>query len=167
MFPPSNNLKIKSNHVVYALAPPYYKAFMDTTRHLPHFSSKGKEYIFITFYYDSSAIICAPSRNCQAVNITSVLKRLYTTNSIRQSCIRTHRFWIMKHQKIFCLVCKSNKQLKNFLPHIYRANDAQRAILIFKDHLKFSFKSWFSSFRTRQTSPTSLSHYQSFQISTN
>ena len=55
-----NKLYKKSNDMIYAIIQNNNKAFMDLTGRFPYKSSRGNEYILISFHVDSNAILGTP-----------------------------------------------------------------------------------------------------------
>ena len=52
--------------------------YVDLTDRFPHQSSRGNEYTYVLYDYDSNAIIAQPVKNRQAKTLTTAWENLHT-----------------------------------------------------------------------------------------
>ena len=102
------------------------RAFSNLTGRFPHASSRGHEYIFVLYHYDSNAILAEPVKNWQAATLTKAWEKVNTLlknrgeqpllyildNEISQDLRKS----FIKNKVVFQLVP----------PHMHRRNAAER-----------------------------------------
>ena len=52
------------------------RAFSDLTGRFPHKSTRGHEYVFVLYHYDSNAIFAEPVKNRQAATLTRAWEKI-------------------------------------------------------------------------------------------
>ena len=78
----------KSNNVCYTtveLTHRYLKAYMDLTGRFPLQSSRGNNYILVSYHYDSNGILAEPLQNRTASLITKAWSKLNTIYANQES----------------------------------------------------------------------------------
>ena len=130
--------KEKKSKTIFSKIKPYSQREMaqgDFTGRFPFKSSRGNEYIYIVYDYDSNAILAEPITNRQAKTITEALLKIY-----KRISKNGHGY---NH---FVLDNKISEELKRayekydiafvcITPYIHRWNAAERAIGTFKNHV--------------------------------
>ena len=110
------------------------KAYVDLMEKFPHKSSRGAQYIFIMYDYDSNAILSSTLKTRQAKEITTAFNQCYAK--------------LLKHNnqpKLFIIdnecsndlklsIKKNNNTYELVPPHMHRRNAAEKAIRTFKNH---------------------------------
>ena len=128
----------KTNHITCALVPNetvLSKAYSDQTGKFPVQSSRGNQYIFILYHYDTNSIHAVPIQNRQAASIT---KAWLSTFALLQKHGETIDLHILDNECSDDLVkafTKNDIRYQKVSPHIHRRNAAERAIRTFKNHL--------------------------------
>jgi hypothetical protein len=111
------------------------KSYSDQTGRFPVRSSRGHQYIFVLYNYDSNSIHALPLKNRQAAEIArawtttyDLLQRKGVASALHildNECSTAMKLAFRKHNVAFQLVP----------PHSHRRNAAERAIRTFKNHL--------------------------------
>ena len=109
-------------------------AYGDLTGAFPFKSSRGNKYLYILYDYNSNAILVHPLKTRQAAKIKEAWETLYN-----RPCKHCHKIsnFILDNEFSNDLKKSFNKYGVNYqfvLPHIHRANAAERAIRTFKAH---------------------------------
>ena len=109
-------------------------AYGDLTGRFPHKSSRGNEYIYIVYDYDSNAILAEAIPNRQAKTITAAWERIHKRLT-KHGHLFSH--FVLDNEISEDLKAAFNKYGITFQcvpPHIHRRNAAERAIGTFKNH---------------------------------
>ena len=135
-FPQPTSPNIRSHNTMSLVIPFSAKeiSYGDITGSFPFKSSRGNQYIYLLYDYDSNAIFVEPMKTRQAQEITTTWKKLYERLS--------HHGHTCKH---FILDNECSEDLKRSFkkynityqfvpPYIHRQNAAERAIRTFKSH---------------------------------
>ena len=134
--PDTNPEKQEKTHSCFALITTHVnsKAYADITGRFPHKSSRGNQYLFVVYDFDSNAILVEPLKSRQAAEITKAWKAIHSkleTNATAPS--------------LYILNNEASGQFKQALkkykidyqlapPHMHCINAAERAICSFKNH---------------------------------
>ena len=127
---------VKTHDVIYALVSSKDKAYMDLTGRFPYCSSRGNEYLLISYHYDANAIQGIPLQNRKAATITNGWLKLHQRYDNAGIPPNT---WILDNETSRDLKAAMSKKRVDFQlvpPHNHRANAAERAIQAFKNHFK-------------------------------
>ena len=111
------------------------KSYCDLTGRFPHKSTRGNQYLFVLYDYDSNAILFEPLKTRQAHEITKAFNKIYTKLTQHTS---EPRLYILDNEcsndlKLSILKNKGTYQLVP--PHQHRQNAAEKAIRTLKNHL--------------------------------
>ena len=134
-FFPTEGIGEKTYHYASKIIPFKEKSYLDLTGRFPHKSSRGFEYLYVLYDFDSNAIEALPIKNRQAKTLVEAWTILHTR--------------ISQHghpTKHFVLDNKINAEFKAALkkycntfeltpPNIHQHNVAERAICTYKNHL--------------------------------
>ena len=114
---------------------PREMAYGDLTGRFPYKSSRGNQYIYVLYDYDSNNILVKAIPNRQAAVIKNAWESLYK-RLIRNGIDITH-FILDNELSSDLRECfkKYNIKFQRVPPHIHRRNAAERAIQTFKNHL--------------------------------
>jgi len=108
--------------------------YIDQTGKFSYSSKRGNNYIFITYSYDSNAILVRPLKNRKGPELLSKLEEIH--NYLQDRGFKPlHQFLdneTSNEMKRFLKERKVNYQLVP--PHTHRKNAAERAIRTFKNH---------------------------------
>jgi hypothetical protein len=128
---PSQEPQNKATHNLFALLLPpldIQKSYSDQTGRFLTQSSRGCQYIFILYEYDSNAILSKPLKTRQAMDITTAWTELHlklrdngfapTLHILNNECSHLMQRAFTKHSVTFQLVP----------PHVHRRNAAEHAI---------------------------------------
>jgi hypothetical protein len=126
--------KQHANYCYASLFEPTGKMYSDQTGRMVTPSTKGNNYIFIMYDYDSNAILAEPIRNRKAESILEAYKKVHTTllnkgmspkiQIIDNECSQLLKDYMQQQHIKYQLVA----------PGQHRANAAERAIQTFKNH---------------------------------
>ena len=99
------------------------KAYCDLTGRFPHKSTRGNQYLFVLYDYDSNAILCEPLKTRQAHEITQAYNKVFKKLTQHTS---EPRLFILDNEcsndlKLSIIKNKSTYQLVP--PHQHRQND--------------------------------------------
>ena len=125
-------LSKKYNENIYALFHTTDRAYMDPTGRFPYCSSRGNEYIFITYHIDSNAILGLPIKNCEASTITSAWKALH---QIFANVTTSPSMWILDNETSTALqnaMAQNKTSFQLVTPQTYRSNLPEHTIQTFK-----------------------------------
>jgi hypothetical protein len=110
------------------------KSYSDQTGRFPIQSSRGYQYVFILYEYDSNAILSKPLKTRQALELTTAWTELHlklrdngfapSLHVLDNECSHEMKKAFTKHDVTFQLVP----------PHVHRRNAAERAIQTWKNH---------------------------------
>ena len=110
-------------------------SYVDLTGRFPHRSSRGHEYIYVLYDYDSNAILAQPVKNRQAKTLTTAWETLH--NKLTKHGHQT-KHYIMDNeisQELKLALKKYDKTYELTPPNMHRRNAAERAIRTFKNNL--------------------------------
>jgi hypothetical protein len=113
---------------------PTGKIFTDQTGRFPEQSTRGNNYVFVLYDYDSNAILATPIKNRTSTSLVNAFNEL-TDQLISKGL--TPQFQILDNEaSIELQKAITNKKISFQLapPHIHRRNSAERAIRTFKKH---------------------------------
>ena len=108
--------------------------YTDLTGRFPHVSSRGSEYIFVMYDYDSNAILAEPLKNRQAKTITDAWEKLHESLT---KCGHKTKHFVLDNEcssDLKAALKKHNKTFELTPPNIHRRNAAERAIRTLKNH---------------------------------
>ena len=77
-FPQKKGLEKKNMNMPHLLQKNQKKTYTDLTGRFSHKSSRGNEYFFIMYDYDSNAILCEPLKNRQEKTITTAWENIHS-----------------------------------------------------------------------------------------
>jgi hypothetical protein len=134
---PSQEPQNKATHTLFALFLPTLdlcKSYSNQTGRFPIQSSRGYQYVFILYEYDSNAILSRPLKTQQAMDITTAWTKLHnklqdngfspTLHILDNECSHVMKQAFAKHSVNFQLMPS----------HVHRRNAAERAIQTWKNH---------------------------------
>jgi hypothetical protein len=134
---PSQEPQNKATHNLFALLLPSLdlcKSYSYQTGRFPIQSSRGYQYVFILYEYDSNAILSKPLKCRQAMDITTTWTELHhelranmfspTLHILDNECSQVMKQAFAKHSVNFQLVP----------PHVHRRNPAEGLIQTWKNH---------------------------------
>jgi hypothetical protein len=136
LFPPQP-VQNEPLHESVSLLVPYEstnKAYHDLTGQFPHKSSRGYEYLLMTYDFDSNAILAEPLQNRTGLEIKRAWTSTYTKLATRGSI---PKLYIMDNEisgYLKSALKKHNCTYQLVPPHVHRRNAAERAIRTFKEH---------------------------------
>ena len=108
--------------------------YTDLTGRFPHRSSRGNEYFYVMYDYDSNAILAAPIKNRQSLTIVNAWNTLHTT--LTKFGHETKHFVLDNEcsKDLKEALKKNGKTFERTPPNIHRRNAAERAIRTYKNH---------------------------------
>ena len=135
-FPPSSIPNVKSNAIINSIIPmsPTGLGYTDPAGRFPYRSTRGNEYIFISYNYDANAILATAMKDRTAPSIVHAWQELHNIYK-KAGCapdIYLQDNEISKLMKDTFMEEKIAFQLVP--PGNHRANAAERAIQTFKSH---------------------------------
>ena len=110
------------------------KIYSDLTGKFPIQSALGNKYILIVYHYDANAILAEPLKDITAKSIASAHQQIYEYLTIRGL---KPKFEILDNEcsrDLVKLMTKNNIVFQLVPPHLHRANAAERAIRMRKNH---------------------------------
>lgn len=134
-FHPIQIAQITNETIAFIIDPKQLKkGFFDLTGRFPYTSSRGNNYIFVLYDFDSNAILSTPLKSRLAGEIKNAWERLH--DKLRARGIEPNTYIMdneaSKELKRAILKYKLKYQLTP--PHMHRINAAERAIRTFKNH---------------------------------
>ena len=135
-FPPQP-VPNEPSHESLSLLVPYEstnKAYHDLTGRFPHKSSRGYEYLLITYDFDSNAILAEPLKNRTGLEIKKAWTCTYTKLASRGSVPKLYILDNEISSYLKSALKKHNCTYQLVPPHVHRRNAAERAIRTFKEH---------------------------------
>ena len=134
-FPPQP-VPNEPSHESLSLLVPYEstnKAYHDLTGRFPHKSSRGYEYLLITYDFDSNAILAEPLKNRTGLEIKRAWTLTYTKLPTRGSIPKLYILDNEISSSLKSALKKHNCTYQLVPPHVHRRNAAERAIRTFKE----------------------------------
>ena len=131
-FPSSDTPNIKKHETHTTLLK--HTAFCDPTGKYPYKSTRGNQYVFVTYDYDSNYIKVTPTKSRQAKELTMAWEEHH--NTFAQAGIAPSHY-IFDNEfstNLKKALTKYNVTYEKVPPHIHRRNAAERAIRTFKNH---------------------------------
>ena len=113
---------------------PKGKIFTDQTGRFPVQSSKGNNYVFVLYDFDSNAILTEPIKNRKGASLIHAFNKL---TDILISKGFNPKFQVLDNeasQELKTAINAKKIQFQLAPPHIHRRNAAERAIRTFKNH---------------------------------
>ena len=111
-----------------------YKAYSDQTGKFPHLSSRGNQYIFVYYDYDSNAILVEALPNRTAGALTKAWNTCFTKVKYHGYASYLHILDNECSEDTKKAFCKNNVDFQLVPPHVHCRNAAERAIQTFKSH---------------------------------
>ena len=124
----------RTNNVMVDLQPITGKTYSDLTGRFPTISSRGNQYIFIMYDYDSNAILAEPIRNRTGPEIVRACTTLHSLLIKRGLQPKFHMLDNEASLALQAAITNNNIEFQLAPPHIHRRNAAERAIRTFKNH---------------------------------
>ena len=124
----------RTNNIMVDIQPITGKTYSDLTGRFPTISSRGNQYIFIMYDYDSNAILAEPMKNRtspELVRACSALHSLLIKRGLQP------KFHVLDNEASVALqdaITNNKIEFQLAPPHIHRRNAAERAIRTFKNH---------------------------------
>ena len=128
-----------------------HTAFCDPTGKYPYQSTRGNQYVFVTYDYDSNYIKVTPTKSRQAKELTAAWEEHHNTFA-QVGIAPTHYIFDNEFSTdLKKALAKYNVTYEKVPPHIHRRNAAERAIRTFKNHFlaglasvdpKFPIQEW-------------------------
>ena len=109
-------------------------SYGDVTGSFPYKSSRGHQYIYILYDYDSNAILVEPMKTRQAQEIASTWSKLYerlTRHGHKTSHFILNNEYSANLKRSFAKYVIAHQLVP---PHMHLRNAAERAICTFKSH---------------------------------
>ncbi len=113
---------------------PTGKIFTDQTGRFPVQSSRGYNYIFVLYDYDSNAILTKPLKSRSSNSIVTAFLATIQHLTKRGLVPTLHILDNEASSELKTAITKNNISFQLAPPHIHRRNAAERAIRTFKDH---------------------------------
>ena len=136
-FPPSPTPNIKSHDVVHAIVDTKdLIAYSDLTGKFPYRSSRGYQYLLVSYHYDGNHIRAEAIKNREATTLTAAWEKLneyYSRAGIKPST------WVLDNEissDVKAAFQKANVTYQLVPPKSHRANAAERGIQTIKNHFK-------------------------------
>ena len=109
-------------------------SYTDLTGRFPHQSSRGNNYIFLAYNYDSNAILVEAIPNRETATIIAAWKK--THDRLQRNGVATKHYVLDNEcSAVFKeALHKENVSFELVPPHQHRRNSAERAIRSFKNH---------------------------------
>ena len=111
------------------------KSYMDLTGRFPHKSSRGNEYLFVLYNYDTNAILFEPLKNRQAKEITQAFNKCISKLSKN---LLLPKLYVMDNEcsaDLKLAIIKNKGSYELVPPHQHRRNSVEKAIRTLKNHL--------------------------------
>ena len=125
----------KSNDFLHKILSFNDTIYTDLTGRFSCKSKRGYQYVFITYSYDSNAILARPLKSRKASEILEVLTEVHEYLSLR-GFKPQHQILDNEISSLVSNFLKSSSvKFQLVPPHIHRRNAAERAIRTFKNHL--------------------------------
>ena len=109
-----------------------YKAYSDQTGKFPHPSSRGNQYIFVYYDYDSNAILVEALTNCTAGALTKAWNTCFTKVKYNVYASHLHILDNECSEDMKQAFQKNNVDFQLVPPHAHRRNAVERATQTFK-----------------------------------
>jgi hypothetical protein len=126
--------KQQSNYCYAATFEPTGKMYSDQTGQMVAPSSKGNNYIFIMYDYDSNAILAEPMQNRKAESLLAAYKKVHQTLRSKGMSPKIQMLDNECPQILKNYMTQQNIKYQLATPGQHRANAAERAIQTFKNH---------------------------------
>ena len=135
-FPQDEILHRPTHNVICALIPfeARFTGYMDLTGKFPYPSSRGNQYIVVTYDYDTNAILAEPVKNRQAGEIKSAFLKSYEKLAARGA---VPQLFICDNEcsnNLKQAITMNRMKYQLVHPQQHRRNAAERAIQTFKHH---------------------------------
>ena len=117
------------------LTPLKQKAYADLTGQFPHKSSRGNQYLFVLYNYDTNAILFEPLKTRQSNEITNAYDKCYAKLAKN---LTAPKLYILDNEcsaDLKLAIIKKNAKYELVPPHQHRRNAAEKAIRTLKNHL--------------------------------
>ena len=112
-----------------------YKSYSDQTGKFPHMSSRGNQYIFTMYDYDSNVILVQALKIRQGKEITEAFQACHSILPKHRHETKIHIIDIECSEHMRAAFIKSKIKYKLVPPRTHRRNAAEWAICTFKNHL--------------------------------
>ena len=136
-FPESDKPNVRTHDLVHAIVDNNdLTAYSDLTGRFPYMSSRGSQYLYVVYHYDSNAIIAEPLKNRAK---TSIIEAWTKINERFKHIGLMPNIYVMDNECSSDLKATLGKEKIAFQlvpPHDHRRNAAERAIQTLKNHLK-------------------------------
>ena len=127
----------KTNHICASLVSVddlRSKSYSDQTGRFPTESSRGNNYIFVLYHYDTNSIHASAIPNRQAATITNAFLNLLATLKSHGEAPDLHILDNECSADLRKAFNKNNVAFQLVPPHLHRRNAAERAIRTLKNH---------------------------------
>ena len=117
------------------LTPLKQKSYADLTGQFPHKSSRGNQYLFVLYDYDTNAILFEPLKTRQSKEITNAYDKCYAKLAKN---LTAPKLYILDNEcsaDLKLAIIKKNAKYELVPPHQHRRNAAEKAIRTLKNHL--------------------------------
>ena len=130
---------------------PAEKSYSDQTGRFPKRSSRGYQYIFIFYDYDSNAILAEPIKSRASTELITAWQKCYDTLTSRGIKPKLHVLDNELSDDMRQAIQATDTEIQRVPPHNHRRNAAERAIQTFKNHFiaglatadpKFPLREW-------------------------
>eukprot|EP00957_Ditylum_brightwellii_P109220 8331405-Ditylum_brightwellii.AAC.2 len=121
-------------------------AYLDLTGQFPHQLSRGNNYLYVMYDFDSNTILTEAIPNRQAKTLVNVWQKLH--NQISKHGHPT-KHYILNNEvsdEFKAVLTKYTKTFELTPPNIYHRNAAERAIRTYKNHLQAGLATCHSDF---------------------
>ena len=144
------NYIVKNDQTKTELTPLKGKAFADRTGQFPHKSSRGNQYLFVLFDYDTNAILFKPLKMRQSKEITNTYTKCYAKLA---KTLTTPKLYVLDNEcstDLKLATIQNNAKYELVLPHQHRRNAAEKAIRTLKNHLLSGLATYDNQFPIRE-----------------
>ena len=130
---------------------PAEKSYSDQTGRFPKRSSRGYQYIFIFYDYDSNAILAEPIKSRASTELITAWQKCYDTLTSRGIKPKLHMLDNELSDDMRQAIQATDTAIQRVPPHNHQRNAAERAIQTFKNHFiaglatadpKFPLREW-------------------------
>ena len=130
---------------------PAEKSYSDQTGRFPKRSSRGYQYIFIFYDYDSNAILAEPIKSRSSSELIAAWTKCHNTLTSRGIKPKLHVLDNELSDDMRQVILATDTTIQRVPPHNHRRNAAERAIQTFKNHFiaglatadpKFPVREW-------------------------
>ena len=110
------------------------QAFTDQTGRFPYISSRGNQYVMITYNYDTNSIHAEPLQNRQAATLKTAFCKIHDDLTNHGAAPKAYMLDNECSEELKTALRKYKVTYELAPPYIHRRNAAERAIQTFKNH---------------------------------